>query len=583
MKIFRKFYKFLDYPSLMAKIFLFLPKRRVVQFLAVVVFSSLSTLLELAGFAVLIPMAVGSYFSDQPLSIFGSEFFEKFPELKIFIINNAFYILISLTILSLLVRSINLFVSSRFSYACGADLESNLFSNVLRWRYEEHLLIHSSEVISAITMKCTTLIYGVFMPIVAVVSSVTVLLFLSWAIHLQGDFLKYFPIFVVLVFYVGFLLVTSKYINSKGETVTRHSGEVQRVLSETLGNIREVIVHDAAIQCETEFGRSTFLRRYSQAMINFVSGLPRVVSESLLMVAMLVSVWWLSTGEVNVEDGLPLLIALAVVAQRALPVFQSGFNGLSMIVAAKPSVVDVISLFEHEPQISADTSLGEEEWISKHERLEFKNVSFRYKGASSDILDNINLTMPKGSRVAITGPSGVGKSTLVDLVCGLISPTSGEILIDGKRLTARNCRSWYSLIRIVSQNVVLQDKSVYENIAFGVSSGNIDRKRAVKCAKDACCHEFVEFLPQGYNTKLGERGSRLSGGQRQRLAIARALYSGSELIVLDEATSALDPDTERKVLESIFHNCKETTILVISHGEIGYVTFDRVVALSSER
>ena len=217
-----------------------------------------------------------------------------------------------------------------------------------------------------------------------------------------------------------------------------------------------------------------------------------------------------------------------------------------------------------------------------NDKICVKNLSFRFEDSQSDTLSDINFEIHKGEKVGINGRSGAGKTTLFNLLLGLYTPTSGSIEIDGTQLTAENRRCWQNSIGYVSQSVFLTDSTLLANIALGCKAEDIDLDRVHRAIEAASLKEFIEALPNGLNTRIGECGALLSGGQRQRIGIARALYKGAEVLFFDEATSSLDNQTEQSINEAIvelaFHN-KALTIVVIAHRESSLSYCDRVITL----
>ena len=198
-------------------------------------------------------------------------------------------------------------------------------------------------------------------------------------------------------------------------------------------------------------------------------------------------------------------------------------------------------------------------------KITLNNISFRYQESSKNVIDNISLTIKKGERLGIIGATGSGKSTLVDILMALLTPTEGNISIDGKTLTKNNFKSWQKNIAHVPQSIFLSDESIAENIAFGVDKEKINFVKLNKAITAAQLDEVIHDLPYGFDTVVGERGVRLSGGQRQRIGIARALYKGTNIIIFDEATSSLDSMTESKVISEIEKMSSDLTIIMIAH------------------
>jgi ATP-binding cassette subfamily B protein len=242
---------------------------------------------------------------------------------------------------------------------------------------------------------------------------------------------------------------------------------------------------------------------------------------------------------------------------------QQAYASWSSIKSAQDSIADALELLDQPLPSNLDQST--------HNRLKFNseinlhNVSFSYGLDLPNVIQSINLRIPKGGRVGFIGQTGSGKSTLLDIIMGLLEPTDGVMKIDGQPVTIENMRSWQTQIAHVPQFIFLADSSVLENIAFGVPADQIDHKRVFEAARDAQISEAIESWANKYNTVVGENGVRLSGGQRQRIGIARALYKRASVIILDEATSALDGETESAVMEVIGSLSKELTLIIVAH------------------
>ena len=211
-------------------------------------------------------------------------------------------------------------------------------------------------------------------------------------------------------------------------------------------------------------------------------------------------------------------------------------------------------------------SIDSEDILTFDHTISTRDIGFSYQGASSLVFENVNISIAKGDYIGIVGPTGSGKSTLVDILMGLIPPSTGTLLIDGIALDTRLREQWRRQVAHVPQKIYLTQGSVESNIAFAVESEKIDRERVKRCAQDACLDDFIDTLPNGYATEVGEDGVRLSGGQRQRIGIARALYSGCSVLVFDEATNALDEATARRVINRLLDMKQQYTIISITHN-----------------
>jgi ATP-binding cassette subfamily B protein len=207
-------------------------------------------------------------------------------------------------------------------------------------------------------------------------------------------------------------------------------------------------------------------------------------------------------------------------------------------------------------------------------------ISFKYNIEEINIINNLSFSIDKGDIVGIIGESGVGKSTVVDLISGLLTPNEGIITIDDSILTEKNIASWQKQIAYVPQNIYLSDSTIQENIAFGIQKNQINNKKLINAAKDAMIHESIELMPEKYNTLTGERGINLSGGQKQRIAIARALYKDAKILILDEATNALDEYNEMSILNLLKNNNNLLTIIIISHNNSTLSRCNKIIKIS---
>lgn len=295
---------------------------------------------------------------------------------------------------------------------------------------------------------------------------------------------------------------------------------------------------------------------------------PRLLIETVFIVAVLSYVAFYISGEGNVDAMLTTLTTFAVAAMRVLPSVNRINTYITEIAYTQPSLDFVYQNLQE--GMKTDAMLAERKANSQTEKLkledkiELKHIGFHYPDTDKNIFHDAHMIVPKGKSVGIIGASGAGKSTIVDVLLGLLHAQEGEITCDGVDIF-KNYESWLAQIGYIPQSIYLIDESIRENIAFGIDEDQIDEARIWEVLKEAQLKEFVEELPEGLDTTIGDRGVRLSGGQRQRIGIARALYHNPEILVFDEATSALDHDTEAAVMEAVnsFHGKK--TMIIIAH------------------
>jgi ATP-binding cassette subfamily B protein len=303
--------------------------------------------------------------------------------------------------------------------------------------------------------------------------------------------------------------------------------------------------------------------RRAQASLLFISQCPRYLIEAGGMVLIAVFAYVLSARDGGLAGALPVLGAIVLGAQRLLPLIQQAFVAWTSIFGGQEQLRDTVALLDQPLPETALTSGTPPLPFTRD--IRFDALSFRYDASGPWILHNIDVAIPKGSRVGFMGKTGSGKSTLLDIAMGLLSPAEGALRVDGVAITTGNRHAWQRLIAHVPQAIFLADRSIAENIALGQAGQDIDMERVREAARQAQLDELILSWPKGYDTVVGERGVRLSGGQRQRIGIARALYKRAEVIIFDEATSALDNETETSVMQAIENLGGSLTLLIIAH------------------
>jgi len=285
--------------------------------------------------------------------------------------------------------------------------------------------------------------------------------------------------------------------------------------------------------------------------------------EALGMVLIAALAYGLSRQSGGVAAALPVLGTLALGAQRLLPAMQQAYSSWAYIAGSYGSVAEIVALLSQ--PLPEEAVRASPMPLQFSHSIVFDRVRFRYSVDGPWVLNDLSLIIYKGGRVGFVGSTGSGKSTALDLLMGLLTPTEGELSVDGEPLTGDRVRAWQRSIAHVPQSIYLADATVAENIAFGLPREAIDTERVRLAAQQAQIAAFFESQAEGYNAVVGERGIRLSGGQRQRIGIARALYKQASVLVFDEATSALDNATEQSVMDAIDGLNRELTIVLIAH------------------
>jgi ABC-type multidrug transport system fused ATPase/permease subunit len=479
------------------------------------------------------------------------------------------------------IRILTLWGSNKLAFASGADLGIEVYRRTLYQPYRVHVARNSSEVISGLTNKVNGVVFGVLLPLLTLVSSIVLLV----AIMLT---LVAIDPMVASVATVGFgacyTLITwmsRRRLHRNSQRISHEQTQVVKALQEGLGGIRDVLLDGTQpVYCDI-YRQADYPLRRAQGNNVFISQSPRYIMEALGMVLIAALAYSLSSQAGGIATALPVLGALALGAQRLLPALQQSYSAWASIAGSHASLADTIELLDQ--PLPAELLQPVPAPLLIQNSIRFEAVRFRYSYDAPLVLDGLNLTIPKGARIGFVGSTGSGKSTTLDLLMGLLTPTEGELLVDGQPISGNRLRAWQRSIAHVPQSIYLTDATLAENIAFGVPPDKIDLLRVQQAARQAQIADFIEGSPQGYQAYVGERGIRLSGGQRQRIGIARALYKQASVLVFDEATSALDNATEQSVMAAIEGLGSELTILLIAHRLTTVQRCDTIVELEHGR
>ena len=461
------------------------------------------------------------------------------------------------------VRLLLAWASTRLSFATGADLSINIYRRTLYQPYAVHVARNSSEVINGIVTKASVVIHGIIGPALALISSglmLTAILVVLLSVEPTISLVAFSGFGLI---YGAIVWVTRKQKIRNSQRIAHESTQVIKSLQEGLGGIRDVLIDGSQSAYCAIYRSADHPLRLAQGSNQFLSQAPRYGVEALGMMLIAALAYTLAQQSDGIAKAIPVLGALALGAQRMLPMMQQAYASWSSIQGGQASLKDTLDLLDQPlPDYASHPSVNP---LPFRNRVLLNQLSFRYSPQSPWVLKDINLHIIKGSRVGFTGTTGSGKSTLLDIVMGLLVPTEGSFEVDGQVITTSNHRAWQAHIAHVPQVIFLADSSIEENVAFGQQKNKIDHERVRRAASQAQIADTIETWPDKYQTFVGERGIRLSGGQRQRIGIARALYKQADVIIFDEATSALDNETEQAVMQAIEGLSEDLTILIIAH------------------
>ncbi|MGE0652603.1 MAG: ABC transporter ATP-binding protein [Alphaproteobacteria bacterium] len=468
---------------------------------------------------------------------------------------------------------------ARYIYDLKADISQRLFERYLRENYEFHLQHNSGQLIRNLTTEATELANRFLYPAVTILTELTVLIGIAALLfYLQ-------PVGAAALFLTtgtaiyGFQYVTRRRLLEWGRRRQQHEGfRIQRA-QEGLGGVKDIKL----LGREEEFIGQFRQHNTNVALVDHkrlaLSHLPRLWLETIGVAGLTVLVIVVLLRDNSTANLVPTIGLFAAATFRVLPSANRLLNALQSVRYAS-AVIDLIDRELNAGFGKQPTDKGEP--IRFEREIEFRDVSYLYPNAAGPSLKDITLHIGKGESIGFVGTSGAGKSTLVDVLLGLLRPTSGHILVDGKDVQD-GLRSWQDLFGYVPQAIFLTDDTLRRNVAFGLRDEDIDDE-AVRRALDAAqLTDLVATLPAGMNTLVGERGIRLSGGQRQRIGIARALYHNPPVLVFDEATSALDMDTEAGIMESISALKGSRTMVIVAHRLSTVENCDRIYRLEDGR
>ena len=499
---------------------------------------------------------------------------------KIYIISNSFgiknyehfFILLGLVVLiflvlSLIFRAVTFYLQSRFVQIREYTIGKKLIEKYLNQPYEWFLNRNSADFGKTILSEVNQIVIFGINPLFELISKSIVALFLLILLVIVDAKLALIVAFVLGGTYGLIFYFVKNYLDRIGEMRLIKNNLRFTSVIEAFRAIKEVKLHGL---------ESSFIRRFSSPAESFaiisassivIGNIPKFIIELIAFGGIMLVILYMMIQTGNFSDSLPIISLYAFAGYRLMPALQQIYSSLTGITFVGPSLSKIYDDLKNFPRIDVNTNAN-----ANHQNLKFnkiltlENIKYEYPNSSKLILNNINLKINAKSIVGFIGATGSGKTTIVDIILGLLEAQNGSLIVDGDVISKKNLRSWQKLIGYVPQQIYLADSSIASNIAFGQENENIKLELVKRASKIANLHRFViEELPNQYQTKIGENGVRLSGGQRQRIGIARALYHNPKLLVFDEATSALDNQTEQAVMEAVNNLNKDITIILIAH------------------
>jgi ABC-type multidrug transport system fused ATPase/permease subunit len=461
-------------------------------------------------------------------------------------------------------KAVIMYFQLRYTFSLEASISKRLLESYLRQTYSWFLDKHSGDMGKGILSEVAETIHYSLNPLLAMISQLFLTIQLIVLIVLVNPIVALITLLFLLVLNLVIFNKVKNWIKLIGINKVMHNQRRYKTVVEAFGAIKEIKLSGIEKSYSNKFSSAASDFSTANSNVQIVSILPKYLLEALSFGFLILFILYnLNLGN-NLTEVLPILSMFAFAALRLIPAFQQIFSSLNKINFSTKGLDDILYRLNENKNLEISKKTNDSLQIKN--KIEINDLNFIYPNSNRMALNKINLSILAGKKIGVVGSTGSGKTTLIDILLGLLKPTNGKISLDGKEISKLGLREWQNSIGYVPQNIFLSDKTIAENIAFGLSLEELDIERVKKVCEIASLNNFItEELDQSYFTEVGERGVRLSGGQRQRIGIARALYHNPSLLVLDEATSALDNLTEKIIIESIANHSKNITTIVIAH------------------
>ncbi|WP_241974306.1 ABC transporter ATP-binding protein [Aliidiomarina minuta] len=455
---------------------------------------------------------------------------------------------------------------SVYAQQIGAEMSSRLYRHYIHQSWLFHASGSSSKLTNQIVQESGRITNQIIQPLMLMNAKIVMAIVMASVIFIFNPIVALAGLMLFGTSYVLLYRTVRLKLSQNGNKITQANRLRFKLMNEGFGGIKDTLLLGRQADFNKRFENASRTYGRAQGVTKGLSQAPRYAMELIAFAAVIFLVLYL----LRIYDGnlgtiLPVLSVYALAGFKLLPAFQQIYTSVAQVrgnLAAFDSIeADLLASKDQDelqPQAITDR-------LSPKESIELENVVFRYPGKEEKALNGLSIKLPANKVIGLVGASGSGKSTAIDVLLGLIEPTEGFLKVDAEKLTPKTKRAWQNNVGFVPQSIFLADASIRENIAFGLPEESINDEQVKSAAKMAHLDELLSNLPEGLDTRVGERGVQLSGGQRQRIGIARALYDDAEVLVLDEATSALDGITEKLVMDAINDFAGKKTIVMIAH------------------
>ena len=492
----------------------------------------------------------------QASKMFGVENYQEF----LFFLG---VVVLSLLVISLSCKALTIYAQVRFSEMRHYSISKRLVEGYLRQPYSWFLNQNSSELGKTILSEVNTIVGNGIGQLLEVIAKGSVAIALILLLIFIDPTLALIVGVTISSAYGIIYYLLANHLKSIGEKRLLHNELRFKFVSEAFNAAKEIKVSGLEKSYTKRFANSAIIYAKTSTSADVIKQLPRFFLEAIVFGGILLILLYIMGQTGSFDNALPIISLYVFAGYRLMPALQQIYASLTILKFIEPSLDKLYNDVKNLKPFIENQDLKA---IPLNKEIVLKNIHYNYPNSSLITLKNINLSIPAKSTVGFIGSTGSGKTTIVDIILGLLEAQKGTLEVDGKIITELNSRSWRRSIGYVPQNIYLADDTVAANIAFGMETKDINQDLVEKASNIANLHEFVlNELPNQYQTVVGENGIRLSGGQRQRIGIARALYNNPQVLILDEATSALDDQTEKVVMGAINNLNKNITIIIIAH------------------
>ena len=551
-------------------IYSIISNKRKTQSQLLILFSLLNGLLDSVSIGLVLVYGNVILFPEK-LNVFVNKF-SSYLDLNLLINSDNFVFKLTLffifiIILSALLKILFGYFQSKVVNGFFYDLNTLFYNSVLKKKYKDLVNYNPNEIL-AILGKLNTIIYS-STSIISLISSFIIFMFIFIAMSLINFKLILLSSFFLILFYFSIIKFTSKKVNEIGKTESFFQGKALELVNISIKSFKDIVLHDSKKYFVSNFSNTVKKLCNVRVTSHVIHDIPRnIIVPAILMILIIFTYNYSVLNDLSLL--LPEIAALIFSIQRIIPAINMMFNSSIAISTAYQTNNDVFTFIKNEVKdvknIDFKNDNNFENKINFSDSITLKDLSFGYE-KDKKILSSLNLKIKKGEKIAITGKNGSGKSTLTNILMGFYEEYDGDILIDDNKLTNLKLKNWQSKISYVPQKLFLFDDTIKNNITLGQDEANFDDKKFNKAILISGIDDFVSELDKRYETLVKDEGSRFSGGQIQKISLARAIYFSKDVLVLDEFTNQVDKESELKIIKNLFHEFKDSTIILITHNE----------------